>query len=162
MKKNIWNIRCLVNESFVLSPSTPAYYVVDCWIFSLGFIIASYLFSLWFCKPTQSPSLCRSCSVLHGKKGKTLCVCLSSPTALTLQNRTRQSLASKKVTFKKLRAFYSLMRQLNFFQLCSQDSAVGISIFQCIISVIKQYDIYYLQVYVFILKNREKQKKAEL
>ena len=83
--------------------------------FSLGFIIASYLFSLWFCKPTQSPSLCRSCSVLHGKKGKTLCVCLSSPTALTLQNRTRQSLASKKVTFKKLRAFYSLMRQLNFF-----------------------------------------------
>ena len=48
-------------------------------------------------------------------KRKTLCVCLSSPTALTLQNRARQSLASKKVTFKKLRAFYSLMRQLNFF-----------------------------------------------
>ena len=61
------------------------------------------------------PLLMQKLQCVAWQKRKTLCVCLSSPTALTLQNRTRQSLASKKVTFKKLRAFYSLMRQLNFF-----------------------------------------------
>ena len=29
-KKNTWNIRRLVNESFVPRPREPAYYIVDC------------------------------------------------------------------------------------------------------------------------------------
>ena len=33
-KNNTWNIRCLVDESFVPSPSEPAYYIVDCRISS--------------------------------------------------------------------------------------------------------------------------------
>ena len=35
MKKNAWNIRCLVDESFVHRPSEPAYYIEDCRIFAV-------------------------------------------------------------------------------------------------------------------------------
>ena len=83
---------------------------------TLDFIIASQLFFLSLVLQTYAvPLLMQKLQCVAWQKRKTLCVCLSSPTALTLQNRTRQSLPSKKVTFKKLRAFYSLMRQLNFF-----------------------------------------------
>ena len=82
---------------------------------SLSFIMPLNFF-LWLVLQTYAvPLLMQKLQCVAWQERKTLCVCLSSPTALTLQNRTRQSLASKKVTFKKLRAFYSLMRQLNFF-----------------------------------------------
>ena len=83
------------------------------------FIIASHFFFLVGSANLCSPPPYAEAAVCCMAKRKTLCVCLSSPTALTLQNRARQSLASKKVTFKKLRAFYSLMRQLNFFSSCA-------------------------------------------
>ena len=78
------------------------------------FIITSHFFFLLVLQTYAVPLLMQKLQCVAWQKERRS-VCLSSPTALTLQNRARQSLASKKVTFKKLRAFYSLMRQLIFF-----------------------------------------------
>ena len=67
MKKNTWNVRHLVEESFVPSahrPSEPAYYIVDCRIYegALGFLKVTVFVSVRRVKSLLPPKSHRSLS----------------------------------------------------------------------------------------------------